>query len=354
MNNYEYHEVERLVEDNREKIGTKDKIAIYPYGKWGKYAERVIKDNYGLTTVNIDNYVKDCRTLKSVDNPNDFKWVVACKDYELRQEIVDSLYKIGVDKCNVISLVSERERVVVEKCPICESKDVVKIYGNSIYRCNDCSHAYRKYISDIVLDKYYDKAYWEEDKNRQGIMDVKPSNQWDEWLAGRLDILEHFKILEFENPSQIKILEFGCSEGMLLYELKKRGFDVKGNDVCAIEEISRKELGIEISPLPIEEFAKTGEKFDVIMSYHCVEHLRNPLEVTKNLGECLKKGGVLLMHVPVDDAEFGNMDHYHFFTKESGIKLLETVAQDVRTYITTYGDNVTTYYAGTFVGIKAD
>jgi 2-polyprenyl-3-methyl-5-hydroxy-6-metoxy-1,4-benzoquinol methylase len=203
------------------------------------------------------------------------------------------------------------------------------------------------------MSKYYDKQYWRNDKNRQGITTVKPDGQYDKWVAARIKILESFDLISHPEPGKIHIFEFGCAEGMLLYALKQRGYKVTGNDICRIAEEGTQELGIEISTLPIEKFAKNGRKFDLIMSFHVAEHLRNPLDVIKNLSTLLSPGGVMLLHVPIDDLEFGNVDHYHFFTNDSCLRLMEQITTDIRSDFVYYpirkGESAT---AATYIGRK--
>lgn len=247
------------------------------------------------------------------------------------------------------------ENIMMEwtHCPICRSKNVS--FAEGIGECHDCTHKFRQHVPLDLLPKYYEKQYWNNDKNRQGITSVRFSEEWSRWVAARMKILESFHLLGHQEPSQFKILEFGCAEGMLLYALKQQGYSVMGNDVCAVVDESMQELGIEISKKPIEEFVKEDKKFDLIMSFHVVEHLRNPLEIMGHLSNMLTKGGVLLMHVPVDDQEVGNADHFHFFSNKSCIKLMEEYTEDIRSdfvyYPITKGGAA---LAATYVGRKKD
>jgi 2-polyprenyl-3-methyl-5-hydroxy-6-metoxy-1,4-benzoquinol methylase len=213
-------------------------------------------------------------------------------------------------------------------CPICHSGNYAVL--NGIGKCTECGHGFRISVPAEIKTRYYDKQYWRNDKNRQGITTVSPDAQYEKWVAARIRLLESFDLISHPEPDKIHILEFGCAEGMLLYALKQRGYKVTGNDICMIAEEGARELGIEISTLPVEEFVKDGRSFDLIMSFHVVEHLRDPLDVMKNLSTLLSPGGVMLLHVPIDDQELGNMDHYHFFTNDSCLRLMEQITTDIR------------------------
>ncbi len=224
-----------------------------------------------------------------------------------------------------------------------------------------CGHAFRTHVPKEILPRYYDRQYWNNDKNRQGIKSVKPSEEWKRWVAARLKILEGFHLIGDGGSlgKGSRILEFGCAEGMLLYALKQRGYDVMGNDVCAITDESKETLDIPISNMPIELFSKENEgKYDLIMSFHVVEHLRDPRMVFENLCTMLKEGGHMLLHVPVDDKELGNYDHFHFFTNVSCLKLMEQFTTDIKSNFVYYPirENGVPMagraMAATYVGIK--
>ncbi len=237
-------------------------------------------------------------------------------------------------------------------CPICRSSDIAIESG--IGKCNECGHGFRTVVEEEILPRYYDKQYWESDKNRQGITTVIPGEQWDSWINARLNLLESFDLISHPDPGKVNILEFGCAEGMVLYALKQRGYNVTGNDICAVADESMRELGIEISRMPVEEFAKSGRQFDLIMSFHVVEHLRNPLEVMQSLSTMLSPDGIMLLHVPTDDQELTNPDHYHFFTNDSCLKLMEQITTDIRSDFVYYQIRSTgsAATAATYVGRK--
>ena len=234
-------------------------------------------------------------------------------------------------------------------CPVCHSNLIT--IENKIGKCNECSHGFRIAVPEEILPRYFGKRYWDNDKNRQGITSVRPSEQWRKWIIARMKLLESFNLINHSVPSKIRIFEFGCAEGMLLYALKQKGYNCYGNDICSITQESKKELGIDISTLPIEEFTKTDEKFDLIMSFHVLEHLRNPLEVMICLSSMLSHNGYMLMHVPIDDQEISNNDHLHFFSNESCLKLMEQTTTDIRSDLVLYPiRSDSTAVAATYVG----
>ena len=89
------------------------------------------------------------------------------------------------------------------------------------------------------------------------------------------------------------------------------------------------------------------------MSFHVVEHLIDPKGLFNSLVKMLNPGGYILLHVPVNDSEYDNMDHFHFFSDESCRRLMETVTKDVRSDFVQYSVSATVQAsAGTYVGEK--
>ena len=243
--------------------------------------------------------------------------------------------------------------ILWDRCPICGSKNIEEL-EDEIGICGECNHAFRLRIPGQVKPHYYQKGYWASDKNRQGITSVAPGKEWGGWVGSRIRLLKDFGLLEHEHPERVNIFEFGCSEGMVLYELKKRGYSVMGEDVCAIAGEAERTLGISIDTRPIEEFEAGGHKFDLIMSFHVMEHLRDPMGVMKKLGTMLSDGGRMLLHIPMNDDEYGNPDHFHFFSDASCRKLMEAITVDIQSDFTQYAIHEgAKAQAATYVGRKS-
>jgi 2-polyprenyl-3-methyl-5-hydroxy-6-metoxy-1,4-benzoquinol methylase len=219
-----------------------------------------------------------------------------------------------------------------------------RFFDTEIRECKVCGHKWRTGTLDseaTVEEKYRSADYWRQDKQHQGINSINPNQEWEKWITARLNLLDSFGLLNVPNLSNVSVFEFGCSEGMLLHALKSRGFDVLGNDVCAIAEESKTVLGIDILTDPIENLSLT-RKFDLIMSYHVMEHLVDPKFVLDRLRKLAKPGGKIFLHIPIDDKEVTNLDHYHFFSPLSMTYLMslytKVIKFDIRYYTRANGD----------------
>jgi len=225
-------------------------------------------------------------------------------------------------------------------CPICKSNDATSTSNSKILRCNVCSHAWRINVPDAektVELKYKRVSYWAQDKNHQGITRIEYSDEWKKWVNSRIRLLESYELLPIENSNNFSIFEFGCSEGMLLHILKQRGFDVLGNEVNPIAQESQKILGITILPDPIEKL-KIEKRFDLIMSFHVMEHLVDPDFVLEKICKFAKPNGKILLHIPIEDKliDYVDHDHYHFFTPKSLRYLMEKYTDVIKDHISTF------------------
>ena len=128
------------------------------------------------------------------------------------------------------------------------------------------------------------------------------------------------------------VLDFGCGGGFLLKELacKERW----GTDINPEALITASKNGIKTKS-SLSEFSENY--FDVIMSNHALEHVRNPLESLLNLFVILKKGGKIIFVIPCENSNFkySQFDkNHHLFSwspmslanlfTEAGFEVLES------------------------------
>ncbi|MCI8844821.1 MAG: class I SAM-dependent methyltransferase [Lachnospiraceae bacterium] len=99
-----------MKEKIREAIGRclkkNKKIAIYPFGVYGKMVKEILNQEFGLQECCIvDNYCADrevqCITEIDTDQVNDYCWLIACVNDAVFTEIVKSLDELGVDRRNI-------------------------------------------------------------------------------------------------------------------------------------------------------------------------------------------------------------------------------------------------------------
>jgi len=152
-------------------------------------------------------------------------------------------------------------------------------------------------------------------------------------LINNIAITEINDYIENLNPFLPKIknlLEIGCFDGYLLYELKKRGIKVLGIDPSGVGAKIAKGHKIKV----INDFFTSSifnkKKFDAIISRNVIEHVKHPFDFLKEQIKILNKSGFISFETP--DADWlilkGNGEAFHsqhqiLFTKKFIIRLLK-------------------------------
>jgi len=158
-----------------------------------------------------------------------------------------------------------------------------KISVGWIYVCRNCEIG-------VTIPKPHVVPYFQDDFHEQfcvNSIDELP-RQW------RNSILEQCKLIESNFDKDIKILEIGCGQGLMLKELQNRGYDVEGLEpsLRASKIAREKKLKIIVGYFPE---TKIKEKFDLIIISHVLEHIKNYKKFIKSLEKILKSNGCLLL-----------------------------------------------------------
>ncbi|WP_188093928.1 class I SAM-dependent methyltransferase [Sulfurimonas sp. CVO] len=169
----------------------------------------------------------------------------------------------------------------MRKCKICDNEtiDIVDNKTKKIYhKCLECEYIFLDeffYVDEVREKKHYDKHH----NSFESLGYVKMFE----------DLIEEFVTPLKENIKSA--LDFGCGEGEVLPVLLERN-----NIVC-----DRYDL------FYFPQKVYLGKEYDIILSTEVFEHLKNPLEIFKELLSYVKKDGYLLLMSafhPSNDEEF--------------------------------------------------
>lgn len=216
--------------------------------------------------------------------------------------------------------------VRVSRCPVCGASPDKLEYSaryTPLDHCGGCGHVYSRIVPKerILGLMYKDLDYWMRDKNHQGINTIEPGVQWQPYLKDRMAILTRTVL---PDGKARKIFELGCSEGMLLKELQDRGHDVLGCEVNKpTAELGMKTLGVKIRTGLFENIELAPTCYDVVASFHTVEHLCDLKAVFGKISAILKPDGATVIEVPTGPEEYRNSDHLQFFDAHSLRILIE-------------------------------
>ena len=159
---------------------------------------------------------------------------------------------------------------------------------------------------------------------------LKPS---DDSSHGRIS-----KVLQCRPPS--RILDLGCSSGLLSERLRKMGHHVTGVDVNEIDEVTNRTDDFFRADLNEGIPSGVGSGFDIVLAADVLEHVVNPGALMSQIRDVLAPHGTALFCVPniahwyprfrstlgmFDYDQRGILDstHLRFFTRRSLTKLVE-------------------------------
>jgi 2-polyprenyl-3-methyl-5-hydroxy-6-metoxy-1,4-benzoquinol methylase len=147
---------------------------------------------------------------------------------------------------------------------------------------------------------------------------------------------DYLKVLDyFEERERGILLDIGSYTGVFLNSAKERGWTPLGIEPMSLPRIySIREFGLEVYPMAFEKAQIEGACIDIIVSFHVIEHVYDPMEFILKAYKVLKKGGVLVLETPTYDSFWFKLlrhrersvrcnGHVYFFTKSSLRNLIE-------------------------------
>ena len=193
-------------------------------------------------------------------------------------------------------------------------------------RCAGCGHvATRPEPGAADLAALYGQEYYGVEHRRfKGPLEAATTlfRRWRGWYIAR----------RFAAGT---VIDIGCGRGLLLDELRRRGWTVLGTELSdEAAEYARDVLGI---PMKIGEFHELDLRpasADVVVMWQTFEHMRAPNAVLKRVHEVLRPGGVAIVSVPnreswqarVSGARWHHLDvphHLHHYGESTLRRMLE-------------------------------
>jgi SAM-dependent methyltransferase len=196
-------------------------------------------------------------------------------------------------------------------------------YGVCVECC--CYVNKRPPLGEEYQELYSWNFYWHKRQKRKGFPTIEFRAAHDR-CDGRLD--HWLKVVETYSVMKGKVIEAGCGHGVLLGELKKRGYDCLGVEIDEkVAAWTRRETGVDIRVgfFPAVELPQC----DLFMAFDVIEHSPRPEEFMRGVALLLKPKGSAIIQTPIDHYQgqppfpenFGNvfddLEHLFVFTPES-------------------------------------
>jgi SAM-dependent methyltransferase len=153
-----------------------------------------------------------------------------------------------------------------------------------------------------------------------------------------------FDALAAEIAPPRTFLDVGCATGMLVAEMKARGWDASGVDLCRESaEYGERVRGVRIFIGTLEEAHFPGDAFSTAHFSHLIEHVPDPRGFLREIRRILRPGGYALVTTPNIDGLQARLfrerwrsaiaDHLTLFSRrtlsrllaESGFTVLKSV-----------------------------
>jgi len=188
-------------------------------------------------------------------------------------------------------------------CPVCKSTalasagtapDTDGLRGDlEMRRCTSCGLVFvADALTDTELAAYYPDAFYGTGGDAVGI-------------AARVFLKLRVRLIERAGVRAGRAFDVGCGEGGFLAALRDRGFAVSGLEPSAAGRARCEARGLDV----VEGWdSATDGPFDVITSWHALEHTREPVELLRRMRERLSPDGVALVAVP----NFGSLESQVF------------------------------------------
>ena len=147
--------------------------------------------------------------------------------------------------------------------------------------------------------KEYFKGYYHRNVGSFTKKDLEKSTNW---FSGWFSYLQKF--VDLKKGEGRRVLEIGCSIGGTAHLLYDAGFDTYATDISSFAISGAKKLAkqlkkkINFYTFDVEKNIPIDGKFDLIIAFEVIEHLRSPMEAIIRMKNKLKKNGILICSTP--------------------------------------------------------
>ncbi len=235
-------------------------------------------------------------------------------------------------------------------CPICKNKQTsFKILAKKVYSGKDNQHFFQCDICDVAF--LYPQLTVEEEHEFYAnefskFMEIRSGKDFD-WSGPENHVKSNEKqflrrwpfFKDFIQPGK-KVLEIGCSSGFMLLPLIDKKCDVVGIEPSRQFTSFLKHNKIKVFS-SIDEMSKqsaSSEKFDLILHFFVLEHIRNPFAFLMEALELLDDEGTMVFEIPNRDdplitiydieafhAFYWSVAHNYYFNKNSLSFILDQI-----------------------------
>ena len=178
--------------------------------------------------------------------------------------------------------------------------------NHKIIKCKKCNHIQIFPVPTINEDKkFYDKNLQDKNINYFGGMKEYRKKSLDDTVRRVNMIKKHIKKSD-------RILEIGSGHGFFVESLECEGYNITGIEISKEKRrLAKKITKGDILDIDINQEIPKLKKFNVIVLFHVLEHIINPIEFLKKIKTMMLKNGKIIIEVPnSDDLQLINNQKY--------------------------------------------
>jgi SAM-dependent methyltransferase len=199
----------------------------------------------------------------------------------------------------------DRASVADVPCPFCKEglrhrvvETVWDAPESAVYQCDACGLVFlHPTMSPDEEKAFYEAEFSRYMKLRGGPGETVPE---EHFARNRGEAERRLLNLKPYLRSDMRVLELGSSTGFLLSVLRSRVSSVTGIEPNRLYAAHARSLKLETC-LDLSDVE--GRKYDLVLAYYVLEHLRDPVTYLERIRAALNSGGLLALEVPnVDDA----------------------------------------------------
>lgn len=191
-----------------------------------------------------------------------------------------------------------------KKCPFCDSGDTELTGRRHVFlqlrTCKSCGLMFRwPKETPSFSEKFYQEAYSEGTYTTE----LPPPPMLQQFIANNFvgspkDFAQQIGVLKELLPKG-RVLDFGCSWGYGVYQLRQAGYDAFGFEISRPRaEHGRRQLKVEILDSLEDLHNLPSQSVDGIFASHVLEHLGSLKETFALFARILKPDGVVVIMVP--------------------------------------------------------
>lgn len=216
--------------------------------------------------------------------------------------------RITYAKANSWEVRTDELLAILEKhtpppCKLCGNIDTYILDSSEtpykVLECKNCGFIAVFPLPDMKsLTAHYDESYYE------AFIDQSEAKKklWSKRLEG---------LHRFRKQKKGKLLDIGCGDGLFLSLAKKNGWEAEGTELSAwAAPYIKKTYDITVYQGDLSTLPLAQEHYDVITSWHSIEHMPDPLGMLNKVSTLLKKDGMAVIACPNTNSHFMNIAYF--------------------------------------------